>query len=70
MDGVLYWKDRARGGALCIVVPKVLQRQLLEELHGGSFGGHLLPKDSMQPYLGNTSGGECVQMLTDSVEDV
>ena len=30
----------------------------------------LLPKDSMQPYLGNTSGGECVQMLTDSVEDV
>ena len=44
VEGVLYQVNSAHGGTLCLVVPQVLQQQILEEVHRGSFGGHFAPK--------------------------
>ena len=38
VEGVLYRVS------MCLVVPQVLQQQILEEAHGGSLGGHFAPK--------------------------
>ena len=40
IDGVLYHEDVSNPGRRCIVVPKPLRQELLEENHSTMFAGH------------------------------
>jgi hypothetical protein len=40
IDGLLHHEDPACPGRWCLVVPKELRSQLLEEAHAGLFAGH------------------------------
>ena len=40
IDGILYYVDPKRQNRKRVVVPKQLQRQVLEETHAGPFAGH------------------------------
>ena len=44
IDGVLHHENPNQPGRWCIVVPKKLHSQLLNEAHAGCFGGHLSEK--------------------------
>ena len=44
IDGILHHEDPLHPGQWCIVVPTVLQPQLLEEAHAGLFAGHFSGK--------------------------
>ena len=40
VDDILYFVDPKKDGGQRIVLPKQLQRKVMEECHGGKFGGH------------------------------
>ena len=54
LDGVLHHENPAFPGRLCVVVPKQLHTNLLEETHAGRFAGHLAEKkvyDRLRRYV-------------------
>ena len=40
VDDILYFVDLKKDGGQRVVLPKQLQRKVMEECHGGKFGGH------------------------------
>ena len=40
VDGILYFVDSKKGSNRRVVLPKHLQQKVMEEAHGGTFGGH------------------------------
>ena len=40
IDGVLHYEDPSRPGRWCVVVPKELRQQIIEEAHAEVFVGH------------------------------
>ena len=40
VDDILYFVDQKKDGGRRVVLPKQLQRKVMEECHGGKFGGH------------------------------
>ena len=44
LEGLLYYLDPARKDQARLVIPEVLRRKLIEELHDGSFAGHFAVK--------------------------
>ena len=44
IDGLLHREDPTCPGCWCLVVPKKLRPQLLEEAHAGLFAGHFSEK--------------------------
>ena len=40
IDDVLHYEEPSRPGRWCVVVPKELRQQILEEAHDGVFAGH------------------------------
>ena len=40
VDSVLYFVDPKKNGTPQVVLPKHLQQKVMEETHGGTFGGH------------------------------
>ncbi len=41
LDGILQFENPTNPGQLCVVVPKSLQQEFMEEAHCSCFGGHL-----------------------------
>ena len=69
LEGVLWYINSARGSRPRIVVPKVLQLELLEETHSGPLVGILLSKVSMTSWQGGIGGEVCIRMYTTTAGD-
>ncbi len=41
LDGISQFENPTNAGQLCVVVPKSLQQELMEEAHCSCFGGYL-----------------------------
>ena len=44
LERVLYYVDPGRRDQVRLVVPEVLRKQIMEEVHAGSFAGHFAVK--------------------------